>query len=76
MTSHSHAVIFSDIEIISLENIINEQIKIFKDAHGDSLSVPYRWSDILNKLKNSQTELATWTSFDLDGKPTINIKSD
>ena len=75
MTSYSHTVILSDIEVISLGNIINEQINTFKETHGDNLPVPYWWIDILDKLKNAHTELRSHTSFDEDGKPTINIKT-
>ena len=55
--------------------MLNEQIKIFKEKHGDNLAVPYWWLDILDKLKNAKTELRSWTSYDENGKPIINIKS-
>ena len=75
MTSYSHTVTFSDIEIISLGNIIDDQIKTFKEVNGESLPVPYWWIDILDKLKNAQIELASYTSYEADGKPTIHIKT-
>lgn len=75
MTSYSHTVTFSDIQVIDLSNMINEKIKEFEEKHGDSLPVPYWWIDILDKLNNAHRELRSWTSEDEDGIPTIIIKT-
>ena len=75
MTFYSHTVTFSDNEIIAIENMFNEQIKIFKKKHGDSLPIPYWWIDILDKLNNAHRELRSWTSEDEDGIHTININT-
>jgi hypothetical protein len=73
MTTYSHTVTFTDNELISIENMLNEKIEVFKKEHGESLPVPYWWFDILNKLKNAKTELTSWTSHDENGTPIINI---
>ena len=75
MTTYSHTVTFTDVEIIDIENIYKEKIETFKKENGDSPPVPYWWFDILDKLKNANTELASWASYDAEGKPTIKIKT-
>jgi len=76
MTLYAHNVTFIDNEVIAIENMINDKIREHKQSFGDNLPVPFYWLSILDKLKNAKTELASWTSYDEDGKPTININSD
>ena len=52
---------------------MHEQIKEHKEKCGDSPPIPFCWLSILDKLKNAKTELASWTDYDADGTPTINI---
>lgn len=74
MTTYSHTVTFSDNELIAIQNMLNEQIKLFKETHGDKLPVPYWWEDILDKLNNANRELQSWASEDKNGNSIINIK--
>ena len=58
MTTYSHTVTFTDNEVISIENILNEKIEIFKKENPNT-PVPYWWLNILDKLKNAQTEMTS-----------------
>lgn len=73
MTQYAHTVTFIDTEVIAIENMINEKIKEHKEKCGDSPPIPFCWLSILDKLKNAKIELASWTDYDADGTPTINI---
>ena len=76
MTLYAHTVTFIDNEVIAIENMINDKIKEHKESYGESPLVSFCWLSILDKLKNAKTELASWTNYDEDGKPTININTD
>lgn len=64
MTIYNHTMTLQDVERISLEHLINDAIKKFKEEHPDgSPPVPWVWESILEKLKNAEISLLSSNNF-------------
>lgn len=68
MTSYSHTVTFSDIERISIENMVKQAIEEFKTEHPDgSPPVPWWLESILEKFKHADMNLFSTNNFSEGG---------
>ncbi len=64
MTIYNHTITLQDVERISLEHLINDAIKRFKEEHPDgSPPVPWVWESILEKLRNAEMSLLSSNNF-------------
>ena len=68
-------MIFDDCEVISVENLVNDAIKNFKELHPSGTpSAPPVWEDILKNIESANTSPLCWSETTENGS-VIHIKT-